>query len=227
MIVSINQPAFLPWLGYFDRIARSDVHIVLDHVQFEKNSVTNRNKINTNNGALWLTVPVITSGMFGSLAIDQLQISNQTKWQKKTTESIKQFYRKAPYFNAYFPFIEECLSKEWLLLNGLIKELNSYLFSELEISTRLLYSSEMNAEGTKGDLVLNLCKEVDASVYLSGPFGRDYLDLAKFSEQHVEVKFHDYSHPVYAQNYPDFTSHLSIIDLLFNHGKQSRSILTQ
>src|SRR5580700_5731203 len=99
MIVSINQPAFFPWLGYFHRIAISELHIVLDHVQFEKNSNVNRNKIRTGEDAKWLTVPVVTKGKFGDLAINKLEIANQEKWQRKITETIKQFYKKAPYFN--------------------------------------------------------------------------------------------------------------------------------
>ena len=83
MILSINQPAYLPWLGYFDRIERSDVHVVLDHVQFEKNSFVNRNKIRNGNDWTWLTVPVETKGKFGALDIKNIKINNNINWKKK------------------------------------------------------------------------------------------------------------------------------------------------
>ncbi len=76
MLLSINQPAYLPWPGYFDRIARSDLHVVLDHVQFEKNSFINRNRILGANGPCWLTVPVRTKGRFGDLQIHEIEIDN-------------------------------------------------------------------------------------------------------------------------------------------------------
>jgi hypothetical protein len=225
MIVSINQPAFFPWLGYFHRIAISDLHIVLDHVQFEKNSNVNRNKIRAREEAKWLTVPVITKGKFGDLAINKLEIANQEKWRRKITETIKQFYKKAPYFNDYFPFIEETLSREWEFLNDLMKHTNTYFLNKLAISTPLIYSSEINIEGTKGDFILNLCKKYGATEYISGPFGRDYLDKTQFSDNNLKLTFHDYDHPTYTQTQTGFISHLSIIDLLFNHGKNSKQIL--
>lgn len=228
MRVSINQPAFLPWLGYFHRIAVSDLHIVLDHVQFEKNSYTNRNKIKTCNDSIWLTVPVITSGRFGNIAINKIEISNQTKWQKKIIETVKQFYRKAPFFNDYFPFLEETiLAHEWLLLIDLIKTLNKYFLEELSITTEIKYSSELNIPGTKSELVLNFCENVGCQTYISGPFGKDYLNKNAFEDKNINIVFHEYKHPQYVQIQSGFTPNLSIIDLLFNYGKQSKEILMQ
>lgn len=226
MRISINQPAFIPWLGYFHRIAISDLHIVLDHVQFEKNSYTNRNKIKTKDGTLWLTVPLNTSGKFGDLAINKIEVANQIKWQKKITETIKQFYRKAPFFEQYFPFIEDAiLNHEWIEFNALLKYLNGYFQKELDIQTPLVYSSEIKTEGTKSDLVFNLCKQYNTDTYISGPFGKDYLDHIKFEEAGIHVEYHEYAHPVYPQQYTSFVPYMSVIDLLFNCGKESNEIL--
>ena len=98
MIVSINQPAYLPWLGYFDRIVQSDIHIVLDHVQFEKNSNINRNKIRTFNSWSWLTVPIKTKSKYGNLSINNLEIDNSYLWKKKHLRSIQQSYSKTSFF---------------------------------------------------------------------------------------------------------------------------------
>jgi hypothetical protein len=226
MKVSINQPAFFPWLGYFHRIAISDLHIVLDHVQFEKNSFTNRNKIKTPDGTIWLTVPVNTSGKFGDLAIHKIEIANQIKWQKKITETIRQFYKKAPFFEQYFPFIEDTLlNHEWTAFSKLLRYLNNYFLKELDIHTPLVYSSEIDIEGTKSDLVLNLCKQYNTDTYISGPFGKDYLEHKKFEDTGIDIEYHEYSHPEYSQQYGDFTPYLSVIDLLFNCGNESKKIL--
>jgi hypothetical protein len=226
MKVSINQPAFFPWLGYFHRIAISDQHIVLDDVQFEKNSYVNRNRIKTQVDPLWLTVPLFTSGKFGDLAINKVEISHISKWQKKIIESVRQFYRKAPYFNDYFPFLEDTfINHEWVLLNDLIKHLNKYFLNALEINTPLIYSTNMQVEGAKSELVLNLCKKVNCTTYISGPFGKDYLDKESFDSNGIEIHYHEYSHPVYPQLYKGFTPNLSVVDLLMNCGSESKNIL--
>jgi hypothetical protein len=226
MKVSINQPAFFPWLGYFHRIAISDQHIVLDDVQFEKNSYVNRNRIKTQGEPLWLTVPLLTSGKFGDLAINKVEISHISKWQKKIIESVKQFYRKAPYFNDYFPFLEDAfIYHEWVLLNDLIKHLNKYFLNALEINTPLIYSTNMQVEGAKSELILNLCKKVNCTTYISGPFGKDYLDKESFDANGVDIYYHEYSHPVYPQLYKGFIPNLSVVDLLMNCGPESKNIL--
>ena len=93
MKISINQPAYLPWLGYFDRIDYADIHIVLDHVQFEKNSFTNRNKITSNHGPHWITIPV-TKGENGSSNINKIRCTKNKKWIKNHLNSISQNYSK-------------------------------------------------------------------------------------------------------------------------------------
>ena len=98
MIISINQPAYLPWLGYFERIERSDIHIVLDHVQFEKNTFVNRNKIRTKDNVIWLTVPLSTKGKFGKLQINNLEIASQINWQRKHWQTIRTCFSRAKYF---------------------------------------------------------------------------------------------------------------------------------
>lgn len=104
MIVSINQPAYLPWLGYFHRIAVSDAHIVLDRVQFEKNSFTNRNKVRTSEGWCWLTVPVKTASKFGDLCIDEIEVANERQWAAKHWQTLRLNYSKAPFFGQHAAF---------------------------------------------------------------------------------------------------------------------------
>jgi len=226
MIVSMNQPAYLPWLGYFHRIAISDVHVVLDHVQFEKNSFTNRNRIRTAGGTTWLTVPVLTSGRFGSLAINTLEIDQRSAWGQKHWRTIEQNYRKAPFFAQHAAFFQTVYRKDWRLLSDLCRVLTEYLLDALGISTPLRYSSTMEPEGVKDMLVLSLCKRAGADTYLSGPLGRNYLRESLFSEGGVTVRYHDYHHPHYPQLGPrPFDASMSVIDLLFNCGPESLAVL--
>ena len=225
MIVSINQPAYLPWLGYFHRIVASELHIVLDHVQFEKNSFTNRNKIRTANGWCWLTVPVHTKGRMGDLAINELRTAGAGKWRHKHWQSIRFNYAKAPYFSDHAAFFEGIFQNEWPKLAPLTTEITIYILEALGIETEILYSSEMNVRGNKHELVLNLCKTVDADVYLSGPLGRDYLNEGDFRAAGMELRYDEFRHPVYAQVQDGFEPFMAAVDLLFNHGPDSLRIL--
>jgi hypothetical protein len=224
MTLSINQPAYLPWLGYFHRIEIADVHVILDHVQFEKNSYINRNKIRTKEGSMILTVPLKTKGLFGSLAINIIEIAEDS-WRTKHFKSIQSTYAKAKYFKHYEPILAELYSKPYNRLIDLIIPMNTWFMQELNIKTKIVRSSELNTQGVKSDLVLDICKSLNASTYLSGPFGRDYLDMNSFSNAGIKVAFHDYMHPVYTQVYHGFESNMSILDLLLNHGSKSINYL--
>jgi hypothetical protein len=227
MIVSINQPAYLPWLGYFHRIAISELHIVLDHVQFEKNSFTNRNKVRTKEGWCWLTTPVKTKARFGKLYIDQLEISNNSRWAEKHWATMRFHYAKAPFFAEHAPFFKTIYAQQWDHLPDLIKETTSYLLRAFGIKTPIIRSSEMEVKGNKDELIVNLCRAVRANVYVSGPFGREYLRERLFEEAGIKVLYHDYRHPVYPQVFTGFEPYMSAIDLLFNCGPKSLDILSK
>lgn len=227
MVVSINQPAYLPWLGYFDRIARSQIHIVLDHVQFEKNSFTNRNKIRIKEGACWLTVPVKTKGRFGHLQINTVEIADINNWPQKHWQSLLTNYGKAPYFGQHRAFFEGVYAKRFERLIDLNRVITEYLLDAFSIGTRILYSSELPVEGTKSALVLNLCQQIGATSYLSGPLGRGYLVTDSFTAADITLDFHDYAHPVYSQVFPGFEPYMTAVDLLFNHGPDAKKILSE
>jgi hypothetical protein len=226
MIVSINQPAYLPWLGYFQRIDASDLHVVLDHVQFEKNSFINRNKIRTANGWCWLTIPVKTKNRFGQLEISSLEIDNKTNWKAKHWRAIQQNYSKSPYFKDHQLFFQSVYESEWHYLVDVCREINNYLMCALGISTLLAYSSEMELVGTKSDLIVDICEKVEADLYLSGALGQEYLHIESFEDRQIKVEFQDYVHPHYSQCFSgSFQPYMSVIDLLFNHGPSSLEIL--
>jgi hypothetical protein len=225
MIVSINQPAYLPWLGYFERIARSDVHIVLDHVQFEKNSFTNRNKVRTREGSAWLTVPLSTKGRFGDLPIQGLAFAPNDPWPKKHWATLRINYARTPFFSYYAPAYETLYHNNWDCFGQMVRAFLDQHLRDLGINTPLLFSSEMGVDGAKSELVLNLCKKAGATTYLSGALGRDYLDESAFTRAGMTVAYQDYAHPIYAQHLPGFEPYMCVLDLLFNHGPNSRNIL--
>jgi hypothetical protein len=225
MIISINQPSYLPWLGYFDRIIKSDLHIILDNVQLEKNSMTNRNKARTNNGWTWLSIPVLTKGLFGNLVLKNVEIDKTQNWRKKHFGTLLSTYGKSAYFNEYRDWFSEFYKEDWKTLGPLLEKSTNFLLQSIGIDTPMEKASDIIATGKKSDYILNLCKEVNATVYLSGPFGRDYLELDRFESAGIEVRFHDYAHPTYNQLHGEFMPYMSIVDLLFNEGSKSLEII--
>lgn len=225
MIVSISQPGYFPWLGFFDRILKSDVVIILDHVQLEKNSFVPRNKIRKSDGWLWLTVPVIKRGRFGNLPINQVEINRDTKWAEKHAKTIKNCYSRAPFFAEHIKEIESILENDWFYMSALLERSIQFLMKKFEIERRMVRSSELRPAGRKADLVVELCQKVGATQYISGPLGRSYLTQDAFLENGIDLLFHDYEHPVYTQTYEGFEPYMSGLDLLLNHGPASVDIL--
>lgn len=226
MQVGIHQPMYLPWLGLFDRIYRCDLFVLLDNVPYSKNYFLNRNKIKTANGWIWLTVPVAAKGKFGQL-IKDVEIDNSTNWREKHWKSIFFNYQKASFFSRYAKSFEETYQREWSHLAAFSEELLRIVLKALGIGTPIVRASDMNVDGRKEELVLNICKRLNADRYLSGPDGKNYLNLQIWNENGVNVLFHNFLHPEYPQLYKGFIPQMSIIDLLFNCGDESLKILTQ
>jgi hypothetical protein len=219
MKVSIHQPQYMPWLPYFIKIDRSDLFIFLDNVDFQKNGLQNRNKIKTDKGDIWLTVPV--KQKLGQ-KIKDTQIANQTNWQRKHWQTILQFYRNAKYFNEYAYQFEEYYHNYFENLGELNILITKLMMRCLDINTPTIRSSQMKSKGVASDLVLNLCRESEATSYISGNGGKNYLDLEQFSKYKIDVNFDKPNlTDFYTQLYPEvgFVPHLSAIDVIFNCGK--------
>lgn len=228
MIVTILQPAYLPWLGYFDRIRRSDLCISLDHVQIDRNSRTkfaNRNKVRTAQGWTWLTVPIRSGGRYGDMPLDAIDIDSGQDWAAKHWKTIEGSYRRAPFFAQWQPLLAPVYADPPGQLLPLCRRLTGELLRGFGITTPVVSSLDLVCRDAKDLLILNLCREVGASTYLSGPFGRDYLDRAAFRAAGIELLFHDYRHPTYTQAFPGFEPYMSAIDLALTHGPDSLGIL--
>lgn len=226
MVVTIHQPEHLPWLGFFDKIRQADVFVILDHVQFRKNYYQNRNRIRSADGALWLTVPVLTKGS-SEQAINDVLINNQgsPRWRDKCWGSLVQCYRKAQYWSTYAEEFERLYCTPWTRLVELNEAIIRSLLGAFSIKAKVVKSSELNAEGRRGDLVLNICRRVGANIYLSGVSGQEYLDHDKFAAADIKVQYQEFHHPIYKQVYEPFLPCMSSIDLLFNYGPASLDVL--
>ena len=216
MIISIHQSQYLPWPPYFKKIAKSDVFVVLDDVQFQKNGVQNRNKLRNQQEDFWLTIPV-RGGLKDN--INKKEIAD-SRWKKKHHLSIKQSYSKSRFWEIYNHEIEEIFQNDRKYLHEINNDFLKFFLKTFEIETKIFLSSEINVKGSKSDLVLNICKYFGAKKYLSGIGSKDYLDLKSFEKEKVEIEFLDFNSPKYEQYHGDFISDLSMLDMLMNVEKQ-------
>jgi hypothetical protein len=224
--IAICQPTYLPWLGYFDLMDQVDGFVLLDSVQFEKQSWQHRNRIKTATGLQWLTVPVIYRGCFGQ-QIKQVEIRDPG-FVRKHLRGIEMCYRRTRYFDAYYPELVQVLnSHSRRLLADLNIELLRWFCTVFGIQTPLLRSSTMSVAGRRSQLLTNLCLELKADRYLSPLGSAEYLlnDLELFVNAGIEVEFHRYEHPEYSQLFPPFCPYASALDLIFNAGPTSLEIL--
>ena len=218
--IAILQSNYIPWKGYFDIIASVDEFILYDDMQYTKNDWRNRNKIKTPNGLQWITIPVYHST---SQKINQTKISNFA-WSKKHYNSFISNYSRAKYFKQYSDWlytIYELVSNEEFL-----SRIN-YLFIKaicelLQIRTKITWSENYHATGSKTDRLLSICKEANCTTYLSGPSAKDYLQEEQFQKENISVEWMNYSgYPEYGQLYPPFEHGVSILDMIFNLGSET------
>ena len=215
--VAILQSNYIPWKGYFDIINDVDLFIFYDDVQFTKQDWRTRNSIKTSMGVKWLTIPVGSN-------IDRLICDvaiEDARWQRSHWDSLRQQYGKCPHFKTYEGFLADIyLGKQWTSLSDLNQYVIRHISSQiLNIGTPFRDSREFQLSGSKQDRIIDLVVKSEASHYVSGPAAKDYIEPARFDELNIELIWKDYSgYPEYAQLYPPFEHHVSILDLLFHVG---------
>ena len=224
MKISIHQPGYLPWLAFFRKITEADVFVFLDDVQYEKNGWQNRNKIKVNGESSWITVPVhVNIGM----KLNEIKIVQNTDWRKKHCKSFEINYSKAKFFQEYWNELENIYQKNHELLIELNIDLIEFIFKKTGITKKIIKSSELNIQGKGSERILEICKSLDADTYISGMGlpGKEYLDVNDFKRNQIKIEFQNFVYPKYEQIGDNFVTNLSIIDLLFNEGNNSRKIL--
>lgn len=222
MILSAHQPQFLPWPGYFDKMLRCDVFVLLDDVQFKKNEWQNRNRVWSAGGGQWLTVPVLHR--FGA-EIREVPVNNAVSWREKQLKTLRQTYSKAPCFSGYFEPWERMYGREW----GRLLDINLYtverLRAALRIDTRMELSSSLGVEGKATERLVNLCRKFGADTYLAGAGGREYMELPLFERAGVRVVFQEFRRPEYPQFGAAFVPNLTALDMVLHLGIEAADAL--
>jgi hypothetical protein len=227
MRIAICQPTYLPWLGYFDLMDQVDTFVLLDTVQFEKQSWQQRNRIKTPVGLQWLTVPAVFRGRLGQ-KIREVEIRD-VEFRRKHLRAIELNYSRASFFRTYFPalsvILQEINAKTHLA--DLNLRLLQWITGILDIRTPLVLTSSLGAEGKRTQLLADICLKLGVTHYVSPIGSAEYLlsEVDALADAHVETAFHNYDHPRYEQLFPPFLPFASVIDLIFNEGNRSMDII--
>jgi hypothetical protein len=225
-IVAMHQPNYIPWLGYFYKMAKCDVFVYLDQVQFPRGrSFSARNKIKTPKGAELISIPISIPQNTNSLVTYNEVSFSDAKWSQKHLKTIQFNYKKAVYFDEIYSILTntfEDISNLVELNINLIEAIKSYL----NIKTKTVRVSELfHVINQKNELIIDICGALEAEIYLSGEGAKSYNDEILLNKNRIKLLYTDFKHPVYKQLWGDFIPNLSIIDLLFNYGPESKSIL--
>ncbi len=221
MIVGIHQPNYLPYLGFVDKLRKSDVFIIYDDAQFNKGDFQHRNRIRIYHGWEWLTIPVEKA----HVPINQIKIKNNVKvngldWQEAHLKEIHDNYRKAPCYPEYEKYIHWIYGQRYDMLVDINMKLIEFLIKSFDIDTKMILSSEFGFNSKATEKLVDLVSAVEGDVYLSGPAGKNYLERQLFEERDIQVVFQEFKHPVYHQQYDGFEPNMSTIDALLNVGTE-------
>lgn len=224
MILTAHQPCYLPWVGFFAKVASANAFIFMDWVQLNHQSWQTRNRVLSANGPVWLIVPVLAGGRSGQ-SIRGTDIAPDPTWQRKHWSTIKQCYGKAPHFEEHSHFFEHLYRHEWKKLSELNIAATEYLFDVFGIKSEIYYGADFDFTKHKTELLVEMCVAVGANTYLSSDGERAYVEPGGLAEAGIEHRYLGYAHPEYEQRRGGFAPYMSSLDLLFNCGPASRDIL--
>ena len=225
MIISANQPYFCPYPGFFYKAWLSDVLVLLDEVQFPQGTTwLSRNRFKNDQGELWLTLPVWKKGL-GLQAINQVNICREGRWPRKHLASLKIAYGNAPYLEEHVPFLYKMFSSEFTRLADLNVAVIHYLMACFQLDTKVVLQSELGvtAKGTR--LLLELCRNLQATTFLTLAPAKKYLESDLFVQAGIELRPFTHVAPTYPQLWGDFLANLSAFDLVLNCGPKARDIV--
>jgi len=219
--IAITQSNYIPWKGYFDMIAAVDELILYDDMQFTRRDWRNRNQIKTSQSVQWLTVPVKVKGKYHQ-SIRETELDGNN-WQLDHWKALMQNYRRAPYFNEIASWLEALyLTASYTHLSVLNRNFIEAVCEYLGIKTVIKNSWDYNLTDGKTERLAHLCLQAGATEYISGPAAKDYIEEHIFIENNIKLTWFDYAgYPEYPQLWGEFVHPVSILDLLFNCGKNS------
>jgi len=232
MIVGAHQPHFLPWLGYLDKVAKSDVFVVMDDLQYEAQNFQNRNRLKLPDGGFWITVPLRRGAQTDRIVdkrIDNTGLGGRHHWQHRAWRTIETHYAKAPFFARYAQDLQIVFARKWDYLVELDLHMLDLARGWFGITGPIVRASSLGLRGAKTARILDLCERVGARAYLSGKGGsQDYLDVEMLARAGVSVIWQTFRHPAYPQRYAGrgFVSHLGFVDALLNCGPDAAALLS-
>lgn len=217
MIVSIHQPDYISYLGYFYKISQSDAFVFLDDAQFSNDNMHHWNRIKTPQGECRLKIPV--EQHLGDL-INQVRTKDELNWKEKHLKTIEMNYKKAPFFSELFPQFKELLTKEYLSLSELNIAINTWIIDGFGFKAKLYKSSDMDINSFREERVIDIVKKLDGDVYISGNGARAYQVDEHFVENGIKLVYTDYRPIEYKQLWKKagFLPYMSTIDYIFNCG---------
>ena len=219
--VAILQSNYLPWKGYFQIIDEADVFVFYDDVQYTKNDWRNRNIVKTANGPAWITVPVLRAGRAGQRILDA-QINPDVPWARSHRRTIEQTYARAPHLADALEILDEIYARPWDRLSDLNQFSLRRICDAIGIQTEFLTSTEFPQDDDATGRLVEICRQLGATEYLTGPTAADYLDVRQFEAVGIDCRFMKYDHPEYPQVHPPFDHCVSIVDLIAHCGRACR-----
>ncbi len=217
MRLTAHQPNYLPYGGFFQKIAAADEFLVVDTTQFVKRGPfgwIHRNKIRTPNGPIWLTLPVLSKGRFDQ-KIDEVELDPRKGWAKKHWKSLEWNYGKAPHWERFSPGLKAIYERPWTHLSPLTTEIIRWFLGVLELDRPCHLASELAAQGASTEYIIAFCKELGADEFLSGTHGQDYLAVERFPMEGIELLFQEYTPADYTPPGGEAIQNLSMLDQLF------------
>lgn len=222
--VAILQSNYIPWKGYFDMIAAVDEFILYDDMQYTRRDWRNRNQIKTPQGTLWLTVPVRVKGKFDQL-IRETELDGD-RWREQHWKSLNANYRKAPHFAEVAKVIEPLYQTSFHTVSELNRAFIEAICGYLGITTKISNSWDYQLIEGKTERLVDLCQQAGATEYISGPSAMRYIQQEFFEEAGIKLSWFDYQgYPEYPQLWGEFTHGVSILDLMFNCGKDAPNFM--
>lgn len=209
----ILQSSYIPWKGYFDLIRYADVFVFLDDVQYTKSDWRSRNKIKTDQGVLWLTIP---AGTNLHLHIDEVEIHDQ-RWKAKHQKTIEQYYRRSKFYDANL--LSDLYENNITNLSVFNQRCITQICRKLKIECEFVNSRDLGVDGEKTERLVKILQAVEAGEYMSGPSARNYIKESQFRDAGIKLRYADYSgYREYPQLYGEFAHEVTMLDLIFNVG---------
>lgn len=227
MTIAIHQPNFIPYPGYFNKMLKSDLFVYLDHVQYSSggsDAIINRNKIKTAQGEFVLTVPVLKNS---GPNINQVIIDYKQNWVDKVKKTLELSYKKAPYYQEvsswFYPILDKKQEHLSMLNIDCIEGVKTYL--EIQVPSLTSSSLPIDHQLQKDQLLIAIVSHLKGDTYLSGKGGMKYMNLDTYQNHQIKVEFNQFHSQPYPQLGKEFIPNLSILDLLFNVGKEAKKVL--